>query len=483
MVDQIKYDLIATDKASANINKVRKATERLSNQAKLTANTTNALSGATSGMGRSMGMAGIQVQQLVGQVTAGTNPLIAFSQQASDLGFVLGVPLAGAIVGIAASIGTVLVPALFKANESALELNKRIRGITQGFKTINDEVRAKLIAEQRKEFEKASATYEEAEQKIRELQGGLAILQNRLANSKSGQEVLNNEVERFKGLIAEAKTQAAEFQLVVDDEARKLANLTNELKTQRGERGVLQTLVARGTEVSRTNLVALEKEAAIIRQQIKPAIQVFFDARNRLQLLESEGLLTRDEVIAKTKQLTEAFEKSTKVVDKAKKSFDFYNISMKDVRRDGLASLEDGLVSIMTQTTSVSEAFKKMATSIINDLARMAIRQAITIPLAQSMGLSVGERAMGGPMTANKPYIVGERGPELVIPRGGSDVIPNNRLNSGSGVNITLNVSTGVSATVRAEMISMLPAITDATKSAVLDARRRGGAFAASFGG
>ena len=86
-------------------------------------------------------------------------------------------------------------------------------------------------------------------------------------------------------------------------------------------------------------------------------------------------------------------------------------------------------------------------------------------------------------MTANKPYIVGERGPELVIPRGGSDVIPNNRLNSGSAVNITLNVSTGVSATVRAEMISMLPAITDATKSAVLDARRRGGAFAASFGG
>ena len=100
MVDQIKYDLIATDKASANIAKVRKETERLGKQANVTAGSARQLSSSTSGLGRSAGMAGIQFQQLVGQVQGGVNPMVALSQQAADLGFVLGAPLAGVIVSL-----------------------------------------------------------------------------------------------------------------------------------------------------------------------------------------------------------------------------------------------------------------------------------------------------------------------------------------------------------------------------------------------
>ena len=46
-----------------------------------------------------------------------------------------------------------------------------------------------------------------------------------------------------------------------------------------------------------------------------------------------------------------------------------------------------------------------------------------------------------------------------------------------------INVSTGVQATVRAEIQSLMPQIATATKSAVLEARRRGGTFATAFGG
>ena len=42
-------------------------------------------------------------------------------------------------------------------------------------------------------------------------------------------------------------------------------------------------------------------------------------------------------------------------------------------------------------------------------------------------------REKGGSITANTPYIVGERGPELVIPHRGGTVIPNNRLSSALG--------------------------------------------------
>jgi hypothetical protein len=42
-------------------------------------------------------------------------------------------------------------------------------------------------------------------------------------------------------------------------------------------------------------------------------------------------------------------------------------------------------------------------------------------------------REKGGSMVANTPYIVGERGPELVVPHRGGTVIPNNQLSSALG--------------------------------------------------
>lgn len=72
-------------------------------------------------MGRSAGMAAIQVEQLAGQVAMGQNPMRAFGVQAADLGFVLGVPLLGAVVGVAAAIAS-MIPAMLNADKSAEEL-------------------------------------------------------------------------------------------------------------------------------------------------------------------------------------------------------------------------------------------------------------------------------------------------------------------------------------------------------------------------
>lgn len=56
------------------------------------------------------------------------------------------------------------------------------------------------------------------------------------------------------------------------------------------------------------------------------------------------------------------------------------------------------------------------------------------------IGASVaGKRAAGGPVTGGLPYLVGENGPEVVVPSGSGNVIPNNRLGSGAG-NITVIV-------------------------------------------
>ena len=52
----------------------------------------------------------------------------------------------------------------------------------------------------------------------------------------------------------------------------------------------------------------------------------------------------------------------------------------------------------------------------------------------------------------------------------------------GQPVVVNLNISTGVAQTVRTEIANLLPQITNATKAAVVDARRRGGSFAGAFG-
>ena len=44
-------------------------------------------------------------------------------------------------------------------------------------------------------------------------------------------------------------------------------------------------------------------------------------------------------------------------------------------------------------------------------------------------GTNIPKRASGGPVSAGKPYIVGEKGPELFSPNGGGKIIPNNKIN------------------------------------------------------
>lgn len=154
-----------------------------------------------------------------------------------------------------------------------------------------------------------------------------------------------------------------------------------------------------------------------------------------------------------------------------------------------LRGLEDALVGVFMGTMSVKDAFKNMASSIIADLIRIYIQRTIVGPLADAIfgPLQVaGTRAMGGSVTAGKPYLVGEKGPELFVPSSSGGIVPNNQVAGDGGggtviVNQTLNFSLGVQQTVRAEVINMLPQITGAAKQAVSEAKLRGGSFGKVF--
>jgi hypothetical protein len=53
-------------------------------------------------------------------------------------------------------------------------------------------------------------------------------------------------------------------------------------------------------------------------------------------------------------------------------------------------------------------------------------------------GGRMGRRALGGPVSRNQPYLVGERGPEMFVPGAQGNIVPSNAM--GGGANVTVNV-------------------------------------------
>ena len=103
---------------------------------------------------------------------------------------------------------------------------------------------------------------------------------------------------------------------------------------------------------------------------------------------------------------------------------------------------------------------------------------------------SIFARQGGGSVSNNTPYLVGEKGPELFIPNSSGRVAPLDKAGFGAQTRQTtpivveqhINFTTGVQATVRSEVLNLLPQIQNSTIAAVQEARLRGGKFAESFG-
>lgn len=97
--------------------------------------------------------------------------------------------------------------------------------------------------------------------------------------------------------------------------------------------------------------------------------------------------------------------------------------------------------------------------------------------------LGIGARAAGGPISAGRPYMVGERGPELMVPQMSGNIVPNNALPRGGGGAITVQIVNNVDATgadpaSHARMLQGLEAVNKSVETravrAVAEARGRG---------
>ena len=191
---------------SGNVKKLKSAINDATGQLKGLANqgskTSEKVSSNFKAAGRSAGQAGIQIQQFVGQLHAGQNPLIAFSQQSADLGFVLGVPLAGAITSIAASLAGFLVPSLIKSTTAAKELTNAFKEISTKsiveFTTLTD-----IVLDTNSSFEEQRRAIILLRKKYKDFDA--SILEN-----KKNYDLARQSIDKYIDKLTEqAKAQAA----------------------------------------------------------------------------------------------------------------------------------------------------------------------------------------------------------------------------------------------------------------------------------
>jgi len=182
------------------------------------------------------------------------------------------------------------------------------------------------------------------------------------------------------------------------------------------------------------------------------------------------------------------------------------------------SSMGNAMISIVDGTMSVKDAFRSMAADIIKQLYQVLVVQQVVGSWnatsktgsglagmimgavqadggAWSNGSQVKAYANGGvvggpttfPMAGGKTGLMGEAGPEAIMPlKRGANGKLGVQMEGGGGdtivVNQSFNFQANGDATIKQLIAQAAPKIAQMTKSSLLDDRRRGGSTKAAFG-
>jgi len=238
--------------------------------------------------------------------------------------------------------------------------------------------------------------------------------------------------------------------------------------------------------------VELEKELLGTSEAYKEVMQAIKGSDKEYSDAAIQGAVARLEAINKEKEALQ---------------------QMQSLQQSVADTIGDGLMSIVDGTKTTKEAFRDMARDIIRQLYDVLVVQRLVGNAQNGTGIagligglfanggafSAGRQiqayANGGvvggptyfPMAGGKTGLMGEAGPEAIMPlkrgRGGKLGVSVEGASGSVVVNNNINVTGGSDpAAIRAEVAKLMPQITSATKSAVIDARRRGGQMKAAFG-
>ena len=141
------------------------------------------------------------------------------------------------------------------------------------------------------------------------------------------------------------------------------------------------------------------------------------------------------------------------------------------------SGVTDNITAAIQGTKSLGDAAK----SILNDLSSTLIKLGVNTMLSKIPGFGNLPKllpfANGGRPPVGRPSLVGEKGPELFVPKRSGTIIPNDKLAGGGSTNISVNVDASGSSVQSNEQQGkeLGRVISAAIQSELIKQRRPGG--------
>ena len=404
---------------------------------------------ASTGM-MSVALATFRAALLASALSAGRYTVVMTTLRAVTL--TLGAAVAGVGKILMRFLPIAVLLGVAKLIEMFLQLKKGAGGVGNAISLLKDVMLA-FIDKQVENFKVIILQVKSAGNEIKAFFLGLTVVVSNYITSG-----MNKIIEGVNAVLA--KIERPQIEPI---------NLTDSLGLNEAMRATQDQIALIDAEIKR-----LSDENSPAAARLKEALEAMFGA---FAAGETVVQITGDKV------------KDT--LDKVGKNVQYVYQSIRDTISN---SMEDAFMSMVDGTKKPIEAFKSMASAIIKELFRVLVVQRIVGSFGgggilggigtmfPNINATIPARATGGTVSGGKPYMVGERGPELMVPGRTGTVVPNDQL-SGGGVivNQTINISAGVAQTVRSEIRALMPQIADNAKAAVLDAKRRGGAYGGAF--
>ena len=295
---------------------------------------------------------------------------------------------------------------------------------------LTEQQKAAEFAAKKKEIESKAAT----ETARYQGQQNAKIYSELEAQRQKSADELAQEDKRINDLVETTRQLTVEQQYQLDAQTRKKALAIDSAGMSDREKKNAE------------EIFALEEERLAVLRKIAETKDLPYAERLRQEQAINSEIDKRISLTKTTQQLEQA--NNEDFILGFQKAYRNYNESAKNsaeyastVFKTFTTGLEDAFVKFV-QTGKLS--FRDLVNSLIADIARANIRSLLSnltgnIPGSQGGSggifggrLIPGFLAGGGAAMAGMPYMVGEQGPEMFVPRTSGNVIPNNQLNMGT---------------------------------------------------
>ncbi|MBY8212479.1 hypothetical protein KW517_00400 [Vibrio fluvialis] len=303
--------------ATAKMQKLMAMTDSLNQRHIQLSKTATGVRNGLAGMGRGAGQAGIQFQQLIGQIQGGQDVMLALSQQSADLGFVLGAPLVGAIVGIGASLAGLAINAMSTTGVLEEFIEKLEELDSKGFASLQGQEQATAIAKLEKEIKKTTHERQKQIDKVEELRKKEKELEQQREEARS---------KGFAGAVETARINATR-------EAIEAAQITiqkydREIEDNQKNLGILNGEISANEEEIQSQISALETAAGAFGK-IGVAL---IEYNKKITISKLEALGATEGEIEKTKAIFDAMIATQQATDAAEKKAESDRKAAKEAR-------------------------------------------------------------------------------------------------------------------------------------------------------